>query len=162
MEILQATPNDIKILVELANSIWNEYYIKILSKEQIHYMLNLMYNEKQIAFELENDFTWLLFKENDIFIGYASYSILNNKKYKLHKLYISPKFHGKGFGTQAINYIFDDIKNKGGIKVSLNVNKNNTSSIKFYEKVGFKIVDDVVLDIGNGFVMDDYIMEKDL
>lgn len=162
MEIIFANHNDIDTIVNLSHKIWNEYYITILSKNQIDYMLDLMYNKKQIAFELDNDFTWLLIKQDNDFIGYASYSILNNKKYKLHKIYIYPNLHGKGYGSQLLNFIIDDIKSKGGNKLSLNVNKYNTKSIKFYEKNGFKIVDDVVVDIGNGFVMDDYIMEKDL
>jgi ribosomal protein S18 acetylase RimI-like enzyme len=43
----------------------------------------------------------------------------------------------------------------------LNVNKYN-SAIQFYHKIGFEIAKEEVIDIGNGFVMDDYVMEKQL
>jgi ribosomal protein S18 acetylase RimI-like enzyme len=40
----------------------------------------------------------------------------------------------------------------------LNVNKNNNAQY-FYNKLGFIISKEEVIDIGNGYVMDDYVME---
>ena len=42
--------------------------------------------------------------------------------------------------------------------IFLNVNKYN-NAIHFYMKQGFTKVKDEVIDIGNGYVMDDYVME---
>ena len=46
--------------------------------------------------------------------------------------------------------------------VRLNVNKYNTKSIAAYRKSGYEVIDTVVADIGRGYVMDDYIMQKQL
>ena len=40
------------------------------------------------------------------------------------------------------------------------VNKDNADSIAFYRRVGFGIAGSSVMDIGGGFVMDDYRMVK--
>jgi hypothetical protein len=42
------------------------------------------------------------------------------------------------------------------------VNKRNTIALAAYAKYGFRIYGQDVLDIGNGFVMDDYLLEMDL
>ena len=46
------------------------------------------------------------------------------------------------------------------LKNNKNVNKNNKDAIEKYIHLGFKQIDFVVPDIGNGYVMDDYVMEK--
>jgi ribosomal protein S18 acetylase RimI-like enzyme len=160
MEIQPISIQDIENIQTIASQIWNKYYIKILSQEQIDYMLNLMYNSNQIKFEIENDFFWFKFLFNNNIIGFTSFSILNNNKYKLHKLYIDTNYHNKGFGFKAINFIIDFLKNKNATYLTLNVNKYNTQAINFYKKNGFQIIDSVVVDIGNNFVMDDYIMGR--
>ena len=45
---------------------------------------------------------------------------------------------------------------------ALTVNKGNTDSIAVYLKSGFVVREEAVFDIGSGYVMDDYVMEKRL
>jgi RimJ/RimL family protein N-acetyltransferase len=47
-------------------------------------------------------------------------------------------------------------------KIILNVNKRNEKGIKAYSRFGFRIIDSQVIDFGNGFVLDDYIMGYDI
>ena len=42
----------------------------------------------------------------------------------------------------------------------MQVNKANVRAIAAYKKAGFHIAQEAVFDIGHGFVMDDYLMEK--
>ncbi len=42
------------------------------------------------------------------------------------------------------------------------VNKYNDRSINAYKRMGFAVVEEAVVDIGGGFIMDDYKMVKDL
>lgn len=44
--------------------------------------------------------------------------------------------------------------------ITLTVNRYNLDTIAAYKKLGFQITESMVQDIGNGFVMDDYRMEK--
>ncbi|RZL05186.1 MAG: GNAT family N-acetyltransferase, partial [Pedobacter sp.] len=81
--------------------------------------------------------------------------------YKLHKLYVLPEMHGKGIGKILMNEVLNQVKRLGGRALHLNVNKKNKAKT-FYEKAGFEIKEAVNLDIGNGFFMDDYVMEMKL
>jgi ribosomal protein S18 acetylase RimI-like enzyme len=94
-------------------------------------------------------------------VGFASYSEVNPSIYKLHKIYILPNQQGFGIGKQVIDYIIDDIQQRGATALQLNVNRNNPAK-NFYEKIGFEVVRSEDGDIGNGYFMNDYIMEKKL
>ena len=78
----------------------------------------------------------------------------------ISKLYVTKENRGKGYGRQAVEFIEKLACDRGFRKMSLNVSKNNIDSIEAYKKLGFKIIRPVVMDIGDGFVMDDYRMEK--
>jgi GNAT superfamily N-acetyltransferase len=79
----------------------------------------------------------------------------------LHKIYLDPDQKSKGVGSQIIAFI-KDFGFKAGVKhIELNVNKFN-SAVQFYEKMGFFRAKELVLDIGNGYVMDDYVMQLNL
>lgn len=47
-------------------------------------------------------------------------------------------------------------------KIYLTVNKHNTHAVEVYRHFGFYQIDAVVTDIGGGYVMDDYILQKDV
>jgi len=47
-------------------------------------------------------------------------------------------------------------------RIWLTCNKNNSRTLSIYKKLGFSIIDSIVTDIGNGFVMDDYVLEKQI
>jgi ribosomal protein S18 acetylase RimI-like enzyme len=51
------------------------------------------------------------------------------------------------------------IKQKGATSLLLNVNRNNPTK-GFYEKLGFTVIKEEDIDIGNGYFMNDYVMEK--
>jgi ribosomal protein S18 acetylase RimI-like enzyme len=69
-----------------------------------------------------------------------------------------PNLQGKGFGKLAVNEVLSIASKNKNLGVVLNVNKYN-SAIQFYSKIGFSIIDSVVINIGNGYIMDDYVME---
>ncbi len=147
---------DIKELAALASKIWHEYWPVILSSEQINYMVEKFQSERAIKNQIENEnYTYYFINENGENIGY--FGISDKKDYIfLSKLYIYGSNRHKGIGTKA----FEKIKELAeGKKITLTVNKYNLNTINAYKKWGFKILDSVVTDIGNNFVMDDYIME---
>ncbi len=93
-------------------------------------------------------------------VGFASYSHANYKGiYKVHKLYVHPMLHGKGFGKTMLDAIVEDITKKEAIAIQLNVNRYNRAK-SFYERYGFSIIDEEDIAIGEGYFMNDYVMEK--
>ena len=157
----KAKEEDVPVIQELAERTWRITYAEYLSAEQIDYMLDKMYNRGELLSQLQAGHTFLIAEENDHDLGFAGFSVLepDNHVYKLHKLYVLPQTHGKGVGKLLINEVFNLVKSAGAKALRLNVNRNNKAR-DFYEKAGFIIKETTVLDIGNGFVMDDYVMEK--
>ena len=101
-------------------------------------------------------------EEEDEPLGFASYSQLpETDVYKLHKLYVLADRQGQGLGKIMMDFILEEIHSKGAVTLRLNVNRNNKARI-FYEKLGFAIVSEEDVDIGNNFFMTDYVMEKKL
>lgn len=79
---------------------------------------------------------------------------------KLHKIYLLGDYQGQGLGSQLLNHVIRRSAEAGYRYLRLNVNKENVKAQKAYLRNGFNIVEAVKIDIGNGFVMDDYVMEK--
>lgn len=152
---------DLSSIQEMAKITWGPTYSGIISQEQIDYMLEMMYNKGTLLEQLLAGYLFLIAEIEDKDVGFASYSKLgeSDEVYKLHKLYVLPEAHGKGVGKLLINEVFDKVRAAGGKSLQLNVNRANKST-EFYKNAGFKIKETVMLEIGKGFFMDDYIMEK--
>jgi ribosomal protein S18 acetylase RimI-like enzyme len=156
----RAKEEDIAIISDLAEQIWPHTYSGYISEEQLRFMLNKMYNQGELLGQLKKGHIFLLASEDGKDVGFAGFSLIDpqNQSYKLHKLYVLPEMHGKGVGKILINEVVNLAVGEGGKTLQLNVNRNNTAK-DFYLKAGFNIKETVDLDIGNGFFMNDYIME---
>jgi len=162
MEIKKAGPEDASTIRNLAQLIWPEAYGEIISKEQIEYMLELMYSEKSLKEQMEKGHQFILAMNDDLPIGFAAFSKKSDEEpkiFRLHKLYVLPRQHAQGVGSFLLNYLIAESKAAGAILLELNVNKFNIAK-QFYDKKGFTILREEVLDIGEGYVMDDYVMVK--
>lgn len=158
-----AKEKDISVIQKIADQTWRVTYAAYLSVPQLDYMLNKMYNTGTLLEQLTNGHTFLIAEENGTDLGFAGFSEIDseNKIFKLHKLYVLPDTHGKGIGKLLMNEVVQLTKKSGAKKLQLNVNRNNKAAT-FYAKSGFQIKETVDLDIGNGFFMNDYVMEKEL
>ncbi len=153
---------NIRDLAQLTSEIWHEYWVEILSPEQINYMVEKFQSEKAITQQIaEENYTYFYIEQNNIIAGYIGLSKKEDYLF-LSKLYIKKEFRHQGIGTQVFEFIKDFALKNNYKKIILTVNKYNSNTIKAYNKWGFKEIDSVVTDIGNGFVMDDYIMEYTL
>jgi diamine N-acetyltransferase len=156
--VIKAGTEHIAMIQNLANITWPVTYGDILTPAQLDYMMELMYSKAALQKQMQSGQQFILAQEQDKFVAFASYSLQpgsNPVVCKLNKIYILPNQQGKGIGKLLINYITTDIK--GADTLQLNVNKHNRA-LHFYEKLGFKIVAEEIIDIGQGFYMDDYVM----
>ncbi|MBE5317666.1 GNAT family N-acetyltransferase [Pedobacter sp. MR2016-19] len=156
----KAKEDDIEIIMDIAAATWPSTYLDIIGQAQIDYMLDKMYNKGELLKQFMEGHIFLIAEEGENQFGFAGYSIIGHdaRIYKLHKLYVLPSAHGKGVGKILINEVFNQVKDAGGSALQLNVNKHNKAK-DFYLKGGFTIKESVKLDIGEGYIMDDYIME---
>ncbi|MDY0905090.1 GNAT family N-acetyltransferase [Pedobacter sp. CFBP9032] len=156
----KAKEQDIAVIRDIAAATWPSTYLDLIGQEQIDYMLEKMYNKGELLHQFLGGHIFLIAEDNENQYGFAGYSIidLEEKVYKLHKLYVLPSAHGKGVGKLLINEVFNQVKEAGASALQLNVNKHNNAK-DFYLKGGFEIKESVQLDIGEGYIMDDYVME---
>lgn len=161
MTITVAAESQLGIIQNLAKAIWPDAYGAILSQDQLDYMMDMMYSGNSLINQLRNKNVFLLAKIDADFIGFASYELnYNESNYtKIHKLYVLPEIQGQGVGKELIYYIQEIAIKNSNSGLILNVNKQNKAK-DFYLKNEFKIEESVIVDIGNDYVMDDYIMKK--
>ncbi len=155
--------NDIEITAQLAHKIWNDHYVPIIGQHQVDYMLDKFQSFNAISNQLKNGYEYFLISENNKPIGYLGLVSSNeSKKMMISKIYVDQNARGAGYGKQLIDFTIKLAKEKGMETIWLTVNKNNSNSIKWYQKLNFKIKNEVEMDIGNGFIMDDFVMELHL
>lgn len=162
MEIIEASVNHHVVIKEIAEKTWPTTFAGILSPEQIQYMLNMMYSLDSLSRQVnEGHHKFILVSEQEKFIAFASYetNYLGKAITKIHKIYILPQSQGKGLGKELISYIRAKAVAVESISLRLNVHKNNLAQ-RFYNKMGFHEITREVIDIGEGFVMDDVQMEQ--
>ena len=159
--IRKATVDDIPVIQRLAHEIWPGTFDEILSGEQINYMLEFIYSKTSLQKQIAEGHNFLIAEANNAPLAYADYSLLKDDIYKLHKIYILPQHQGKGIGKLLIEYIIEAIKKQNATALLLNVNRYNKAK-GMYERLGFKVIGEEDIDIGEDYFMNDYIMEKRL
>ena len=158
VSITDAGLESIPLIRDLTFRVWPQTYRGILSDDQIDYMLDMMYSEVSLKKQITEGAQFILVYDDNEPVGFASFQEISPSIYKLHKIYILASQQGKGTGKFVIEKIIERIKTAGATALQLQVNRNNKAK-SFYEKLGFVEIDKIKLDIGNGYFMDDYIME---
>jgi len=159
-EILPLTAGDADAISALAETIWRHHYIHIISSEQIEYMLQQRYQPELIKKQLLNPAIWwrkLILNEE--IIGFSCCMLTNKPgELKIDKLYIHHDHHRKGYGAMLVKNALQIMQGDNLQSLILTVNKDNRTAISAYRHYGFEITGDSIVDIGNGFVMNDYLM----
>ena len=157
------TSSEIETTAQLAHKIWNQHYISIIGQDQVDYMVEKFQSVQAILEQFKKGHEYFLSYYQEKPSGYmALVADEKEKKLMISKIYVDIKFRGLKLGSELLNFAIQKAEEKEYDKLWLTVNKNNSKSIKWYEKRGFKVKEKIVMDIGHGFVMDDYVMEMTL
>lgn len=159
------TVDEIAATTALAREIWNQHFPSIIGQAQVDYMLATFQSEEAIRRQIrEAGYEYYLVLEEGESVGYVAIVPGSGapSALQLSKLYLRDSCRGRGLGRRVTEWLEREGEARGVREVWLTVNKDNVDSIAFYERVGFRIVESMVTDIGDGFVMDDYRMEKRL
>ncbi len=151
--------SDLEQIESMANTIWHEHYTPIIGTKQVKYMLDKFQSVGTMRDQIDKGYQYFLINLDEKSMGYLSFE-KRNKTLFLSKIYLLKEARGKGIGKKAMCFVEKAAEGLGCEKLSLTVNRFNRNSIRAYESGGFEKKGALVQDIGDGFVMDDYLMEK--
>ena len=150
----------IETVARLAQEIWHEHYDSIIGKDQAQYMIDRIQSHEAVSDQIfHNHYVYCLMKSLGGYNGYFAYR-LEPESLFLSKLYIARRFRGRGHAGTVLAHLEKVCRDNGLHRIWLTVNRGNENSIRIYERLGFVKTGTQVADIGGGFVMDDFLMEK--
>ena len=152
------TEEDLHKIAELAEIIWHQHFTPIIGKEQVIYMVDKFQSFPALKEQLTSGYEYYRIFDQDDFCGYCGIHPENGKLF-LSKLYLKKEARGRHLASQTFDFLKQLCRERGLSAIWLSCNKHTDNTLAVYRHLGFKTVDTQVADIGNGFVMDDYIME---
>ena len=154
------TDDQIDELAALAGMIFREYYPDIISTEQTEYMASTFLTPEHLASHINDDgYEYYFIQDGGKTIGFVGLRPDGDKLF-LSKLYILKEYRGQGHASEAFGFLENICKDRDLDAIWLQVNKNNRKAIDVYKVKGFETVRQQTMPIGDGFEMDDFIMEK--
>lgn len=159
LEIKTANSSDAALLESLAKEIWTQHYVNIITMAQITFMLEHFQSKSAIQKDLEYGAVYDIAYFDDQPCGYSA-TMPDETGLYLSKLYVKQSCRGQGVARALMSRVDKRAKSAGLSRIWLKCNKRNTNSLAAYERLGFTVAYDCVTDIGGGFVMDDYALEK--
>ena len=159
--IREASKNDIATIRNIATITWPDAYGTYISMAQLNYMLDMMYSDDSLLNQINNGHQFYIAEHGSEAIGFASVSKEANNACKLNKLYVLPTAQKTGAGKALLHKAIEYATANNANCLYLQVNKKNNAQ-QFYSKHGFTIREAAILEIGGGYIMDDYIMELKL
>ncbi len=158
--IRKATTSDIPLIRDIAMAIWPQTYTSIVGSAQVDYMLNQFYTPSALQQQMADGQQFLLaYDDEGLPAAFASYSPFDDHSYKLNKLYILPDRQGKGMGRAVMEHVKNELAKSNITRIVLNVNIYNSPALAFYTRLGFQQIMREDIDIGNGYFMNDYVLQ---
>lgn len=156
-----ALETDVPRIHGLAHQIWHACYADLLSVAQRNYMLAWMYAPHKLAAEIRRGVNYRIAEWDGEPVGYLAWEPLGDgETAHLHKLYLQPECHGRGWGQRMLGEVLTAAATAGLRVLELRVNKGNARALRAYQRAGFVQTGEVATDIGGGFVMDDFILHR--
>lgn len=154
------TPAQVQETAQLADTIWHECYTGTISTEQIDYMIQNLQSPLAIAQQMEVEgYEYYLLQKDGQTVGYLGVQPKEGKLF-LSKVYLLAQWRGKALTGPIFSFADDLARRRDCTTLWLTVNRHNARAVSAYKKRGFATVREQVADIGGGFVMDDYVMER--
>lgn len=162
LQLSPVTDADVEAIAALARIVWQDAYPGIITQAQIDFMLEQRYDTRRLLAELAMPELWWDKATLDGELAAFASSLLTATpgEMKLDKIYVDPARQRLGIGGRLIAHVTQRALAQGCNTLILAVNKRNERAIGAYRKHGFVVREAVCVDIGNDFVMDDFIMAR--
>jgi len=157
LSIRKATQHDLPIIQNIAYQTWPSAYSNILTPDSLNYMLNYFYSDDALQQQMQNGQEFFIAEMDDKAVGFAAISKYEESIYKLNKLYVLPDIQKSGTGKALMDHVIEIIRSYNATQLVLNVNRYNPAK-SFYERLGFTVMKEEDVDLGDGIVQEDYVM----
>lgn len=163
MTIKDAFPNEFNVIRDIAQRTWPATYGHVLSAAQLDYMLQKGYSDEMLTSDYNQGTCFLLVEEGARFLAFAAFrhDFMEEGRTHIQKIYVLPEAQGKDIGRMLMRDMEKRATEEGARKMTLNVNRSNKAR-NFYARLGYAIVETIDIPIGNGYLMEDFVMEKKL
>ena len=156
------TDDDLRAVGRLSAEIWSEHYTPLIGRPQVDYMLGKFLSLEALRKQVADGYEYYLVEEARRPIGYFAFQLREGCELFLSKYYVEKSRRRKGYGRRVMDLLVETARRHGARRIALTVNKGNTVALSVYKRLGFRNAGALVTDIGNGFVMDDYRLERDV
>lgn len=154
------TEADIASVASLAHDIWYEYYVPLIGRAQVDYMVARFQSASAIAQQIADSYEYFMVQCESRTLGYFAVEPRPAEgALFISKFYVVREVRGSGTGRACMEFIERLAWERRLGRLWLTVNKGNPA-VNAYQRLGFRISEELVIDIGGGFVMDDFRMEK--
>ena len=166
LQVRKAGTADVALIRELAGRSWHAFYPGMISMPQIHYMLRQMYSPRRLQADLLRGARYFVAETGDRPIGFLGCdptpepTHASGQPLVLQRFYLVPEFQGRGYGAVLLGWLEEHARGLGLDRIRLRVNKHNHRALRAYRRAGYRLVDALIEDIGEGHVMDDYVLER--
>ena len=140
---------------------WYEHYVPLIGRPQVDYMVSRFQTAPAIEAQIGDGYEYFLVARDGRHLGYLAVQEQHAERMFISKLYVTKEARGTGTGRACMEFIEQTARSRGLSRLWLTVSKRNPA-VQAYERLGFRIAEPIVMDIGGGFVMDDFRMERDL
>lgn len=158
IQLIRASAEQLPEIAILAYKIWNVHYPPIVGQAQVDYMLERFYDLDSLKKQQGEGQAFYLIQHEGRHVGFLAISRKGPHDFFIHKFYIDSEEQGKGLGQKVFDQILGLFKDEHPV-IQLTVNRQNHKAINFYFKIGFRIREVADFDIGNGYLMNDFVME---
>jgi len=159
------TREQIDSLCKIAERVWHLTYDPLVPDGQVEYMIEKFQSPHAVKDQMEHlNYRYYMMVCDGQDTGFIGFSprYEGREEMFLSKVYLLPEFRGRGAVKAAFALVEEETRKEGLSKIRLTVNKGNAHAVEVYAHYGFETVEKVKTDIGSGFVMDDFIMVKEL
>ena len=157
------TQEQIDTLCAIAQEVWHETFDSLLPEGQTDYMIDKFQSDHAVKDQMAHqNYRYYLAKLQGQYAGFVGFAprYQGEEEMYLSKVYLLAKYRHQGVVKAMFQLVEEQTKQEGLSKIRLTVNKKNTHAAQVYEHYGYKTVEWVESDIGNGYVMDDFVMVK--
>jgi len=154
---------DLIEIQRVGRAAWEATYRgRIISDAQFEYMFDHMYSLSALSQQMTvSQHTFFGAFQGDSLQGFMSvgWPDPTQEFAKVHKLYVHPDVQGQGIGRALLLQLEALCQARYIHEIRLNVNRYNPAQ-HFYKKMGYAVLYEEDIDIGRGYLMEDFVMGK--